>query len=175
MGLRISEPTVQKPRRAADPYQTLDEGERPDPVWEIRMLLCSVLLRAVAMRKEKRMPGKYIPYIDDVMTYMDTYYAEKITIEHLTDVFHVSRGKLTADFKAASLSTINDHLTAVRLDRAAHLLLEGRSVTETATLCGFSTAEYFINVFRTHNGTTPKQFSQLCGGNQLSLEWEYWD
>ena len=162
-------------RLAGTPCGADGSQERPDPLWEVRVMLCSLLLRTASLRRERRMPGRYIPYVEDVMNFMGEHYNEKLTIERLTEQFHVSRGKLTADFKAATTVTVNDYLTAVRLERAIHLLLDGRSVTETALLCGFATAEYFISVFRTHNGTTPKHFSQLCGGNQLSLEWEYWD
>lgn len=136
---------------------------------EAPLLLCAILMHAASLLRYQKMPGERIPYILSVTEYIDAHLTEKLTIESLTDRFHVSRGKLTADFKRATCSTVNDYVTERRLDLSVRMLLEEKSVTETALLCGFATPEYFISVFRAHNGTTPKHFGNLLGGFQLSM------
>jgi AraC family L-rhamnose operon regulatory protein RhaS len=51
-------------------------------------------------------------------------------------------------------------LNHCRLDQAAKLLREtaGGSVTDVAMRCGFSSSQYFANLFRKRFGCTPTQF-----------------
>jgi len=56
-------------------------------------------------------------------------------------------------------------LTQERMKRAADLLLSGsRSVSDVSHEIGFSSVSYFINTFKEHTGTTPKQYQLQHGG-----------
>jgi AraC-like DNA-binding protein len=45
------------------------------------------------------------------------------------------------------------------MKRACELLLTGnRSVSDVSHEIGFSSVSYFINTFKEHTGTTPKQY-----------------
>ena len=51
------------------------------------------------------------------------------------------------------------YINRERMQRAASLLAETKMVgKEVAWVCGFSTPSYFIQMFRTHYGTTPKNW-----------------
>ncbi len=52
------------------------------------------------------------------------------------------------------------HLTHLRTAKAADLLLRdpGKSVTDIAFECGFSSSQYFATCFRKHHGQSPAQF-----------------
>jgi len=51
------------------------------------------------------------------------------------------------------------YLAQVRVDRARRLLREtDRSVTDIALSCGFSSSQYFANVFRKHVGLAPSDY-----------------
>ena len=55
-----------------------------------------------------------------------------------------------------------------RMERAKKLLTLGKSISETASECGFSEYNYFCKVFRRHTGLSPggykKKLTQKDGG-----------
>ena len=106
-------------------------------------------------------------YINDVISYIELHYAEKITLEDLASVFYISRTKLSTDFKKTTGMTINSFHTLTRLKNAKLFLETGMSVTETAEKCGFATSGYFINTFVAHNKLTPFKYRQLMKKNNL--------
>jgi signal transduction histidine kinase/CheY-like chemotaxis protein/ligand-binding sensor domain-containing protein/AraC-like DNA-binding protein len=53
-----------------------------------------------------------------------------------------------------------EFMRTIRLERAAALLRQGVSVSETATRTGFANTKYFSTVFRKQFGTPPSQYQQ---------------
>ena len=100
-------------------------------------------------------------YINDVISYLETHFAEKLTLEDLASEFFISRTKLAGDFKKTTGMTVNSFHTLTKLKHAKYLLESGFSVTETAERCGFTSSAYFINTFVSHNKITPYKYRQL--------------
>ncbi|MBR6720017.1 MAG: helix-turn-helix transcriptional regulator [Clostridia bacterium] len=100
-------------------------------------------------------------YINDVISFIELHYAEKITLENLASEFFVSRTKLAGDFKKTTGMTVNSFHILTRLKNAKFMLESGLSVTETAERCGFTSSAYFINTFVAHNKITPYKYRQL--------------
>lgn len=73
-----------------------------------------------------------------------------ISADHLSRLFQRSRGQSLASW-----------ITRERIALAKELLLRpGHNISEVGWTCGFSSASYFIRTFRTHTGTTPKEWRQ---------------
>ncbi|WP_238548486.1 AraC family transcriptional regulator [Bifidobacterium biavatii] len=71
----------------------------------------------------------------------------------------VSRSQCCILFNRYVGRTPNEYLTERRVEEARRLLRETNgSVAEIARACGFSTASYFVNVFRKRVGVTPGAF-----------------
>ncbi|WP_236028201.1 helix-turn-helix transcriptional regulator [Bifidobacterium pongonis] len=63
--------------------------------------------------------------------------------------------------------TPNEYLTDYRIEQAMHMLSGTAStVAEVARACGFTSASYFIRVFRKRTGSTPQQWRRLRGGEE---------
>jgi AraC-like DNA-binding protein len=50
-------------------------------------------------------------------------------------------------------------MRVIRLERAAALLRNGRSVTEAAALTGFDNPKYFSTVFKKYFGVSPSRYN----------------
>ncbi|MCH9275514.1 AraC family transcriptional regulator [Bifidobacterium amazonense] len=73
----------------------------------------------------------------------------------------VSRSQCCILFRKYVGRTPNEYLTERRVEEARRLLRETNgSVAEIARACGFSTASYFVNVFRRRVGVTPGAFRE---------------
>lgn len=100
-------------------------------------------------------------YIGEVIKYISTHFAEDITIDMLADYFFVSRSKLISDFKKSIGVPIKKYTVFVRISNAQHFLNQGKSISETAALCGFYDNSHFISTFHILTGKTPKEYCKL--------------
>ena len=79
-------------------------------------------------------------------------------VEPMAHAIGMSRMHLNRKIKALTGMTPNELIRAVRLNRAAKLLLTGAGVSEAADRVGFDTAAYFSKVFKEHYHLTPSEF-----------------
>ncbi len=99
--------------------------------------------------------------VDRAITYMNSHFAEKITIEELAGVASLSARHFARVFKAITGSSPIDFLNIIRLQRARHMLVHNDiSITEVALLCGFKTSSYFSNCFVEKYKLTPSAYRQ---------------
>jgi len=99
------------------------------------------------------------------------HYARKnlstqLTVSDLADKACMSESSFYRYFRNEFGMTPLQFLTQERMKRACELLLTGdRSVSDVSHEIGFSSVSYFINTFKEHTGTTPKQYQlQHSGG-----------
>lgn len=100
-------------------------------------------------------------YISDLLDLGDP--SAKVT-DVITDndtkfVFIEKKDRFIALFNKELNTTPNTFLTKVRLEHAVTLLTVTRfSVEKISHRCGFTTANYFIRVFKKHYGITPAAY-----------------
>ncbi|MDR0324464.1 MAG: AraC family transcriptional regulator [Oscillospiraceae bacterium] len=104
----------------------------------------------------------------------DSYHAERIKryiLEHLSEPIRVesiaaSLGLSTvycgALFRRSQGMTIAHFVNRIRVQKAAAILEEGGSVSETAALCGFNDVYYFSRIFKKFMGVSPSRWSWCC-------------
>ena len=69
--------------------------------------------------------GAEANYLSDVTMYIGTHLTEKLTIGRLASVFHVGHTKLSSDFRTYLSMSVNEYITAERINRARMLLCAG--------------------------------------------------
>ena len=92
----------------------------------------------------------------------------KVVADHLSDTeFNIdrlcremamSRTLFYIKLKTFTGKSPQDFIRIIRLERAAVLLRNGRSVMDTATLTGFDNPKYFSTVFKKYFGLSPSKF-----------------
>lgn len=105
--------------------------------------------------------------IHNICRYIDTHIAEPMTLDSIAKAFFISRSKLARRFHEILGITVGEYITGLRMDRAKRELARGKSVQETAELCGYSTAGYFIKVFAREVGMTPAKYRASVRGQKL--------
>ena len=138
-------------------HANYDDNKRERLLLRFALLLLNITDDAV-----EKTP--YVPdtagYISDVIKYINAHYADDIKIDELADYFFVSRSKLISDFKRSMGVPIKKYTMFVRISNAQSFLNEGKSITETASLCGFYDNSHFISSFRQLTGSTPKEYKR---------------
>lgn len=82
----------------------------------------------------------------------------KVTLEAVADAVGLSPYHFLRVFRKATGLSPHVFRTQRRLDRAADLLREGRSIAEVALETGFADQSHFTRTFRRYIGATPGQF-----------------
>jgi signal transduction histidine kinase/DNA-binding response OmpR family regulator/streptogramin lyase len=86
-------------------------------------------------------------------------------VESLADLTHMSRSSLHRKLKAIIDTTPTDFIRLVRLQEAARLIQEGKyRIGEICYLVGINSSSYFIKLFQSQYGMTPKEFEKQSRG-----------
>jgi AraC-like DNA-binding protein len=103
--------------------------------------------------------------IETIMGYIDDSLQEDLSLDSLAARFYISKSHLCAVFKEAAGISVNGYIIHRRLFRSRELLLEDKSVSETAEAVGFNSVTHFIRTFSRQMGVSPGQYAR---GRRLS-------
>lgn len=107
--------------------------------------------------------GQY-ELIQNAVSYIKEHYAD-LTETEVAEACGVSAAYFSRVFKRTMKVPFSSYLASVRLREARRLLLlTDRSVTDIAQTVGFSTASYFISLFRKEQQMTPYQYRRANRG-----------
>ena len=97
--------------------------------------------------------------LKQMMVYINTHYAEKITVPMLAAAAFCSERECYRAFQSCLHTSPTDYIRTVRLQSACKLLLEtDRTVTDIAQSCGFGSSSYFGMQLHAETGCTPTQY-----------------
>lgn len=86
-------------------------------------------------------------------------------VEGLADAIHMSRSSLHRKLKTITDTTPTDFIRLVRLQESVRLIQEGKyRVSEICYLIGINSPSYFIKLFQSQYGMTPKEFEKQNNG-----------
>ena len=133
-------------------------------------LFLYLLVRTSAMRpyKDRRQRGvvKSYEHMKDVLNHFDRHYKEKIHIEELADLAHMSVSYFCKYFKQFTGSSPMDYLNMYRVDKAAKLLrMTDQRVIDVAYEVGFQNFSYFSKIFKRYKQMSPTEYR-----NSLEIE-----
>ncbi|MCQ2539827.1 MAG: AraC family transcriptional regulator [Acetatifactor sp.] len=100
------------------------------------------------------------PMVEQVSDYIDRHLAEKITVDDLAKVAHMSKYYFLRKFKDITGMTAHSFLINKRLIHACELLKNGEGVTETYQMCGFADYTSFLRNFRETYGVAPGKYKE---------------
>jgi YesN/AraC family two-component response regulator len=83
---------------------------------------------------------------------------QKINFDALAKLAYISKSKMFKLFKQELGITPNDYIIQLRVEKAKKLLRSNYSIKEIAYEIGFSDSNYFIKIFKSLVGVTPKHY-----------------
>ncbi|MEO3944997.1 AraC family transcriptional regulator [Gorillibacterium sp. CAU 1737] len=103
--------------------------------------------------------------LQPVFDYMETHYAETVTLEELAEVIGVSAKHLCVLFRRSIKLRPMEYLNLLRIRKSKEIMLQERTVTvkEVSRRVGFETPGYFSLLFKRSEGTTPDLFRKWNG------------
>ncbi len=109
--------------------------------------------------------GRMTKECAQIKEYLDTNYAEHITLDSLTQLTHMNKYYMAHSFtKYTGLSPIQ-YLNERRLETACRLLREtDYSISDISSSVGFSSQSYFTQIFRKKYDMAPLRYRQTNSG-----------
>jgi AraC family transcriptional regulator of adaptative response / methylphosphotriester-DNA alkyltransferase methyltransferase len=105
---------------------------------------------------------------EEATSIVETEFAAELSLDDIARRVASSRRQLQRAYAEIGNTTFREHLTAVRMDRAADMLgSRGLTVREVAHRVGYRQPAQFAKAFRRHHGSSPSTFRAQAprGGN----------
>lgn len=104
---------------------------------------------------DRREVGKIMP----LLTYLDTNYAEQITLQQAGAILNLNADYFCRLFKKATNTTFTDYLNFVRVCHTEKpLTFSDKTIAEISLDAGFSSVSYFNRVFKKYKLVTPSEY-----------------
>jgi transcriptional regulator GlxA family with amidase domain len=96
---------------------------------------------------------------EDAVAIVEAEFADDLSLDDIARRVASSRRQLQRAYAEIGRTTFREHLTAVRMERAADLLRSrGLTVREVANRVGYRQPAQFAKAFRRHHGLAPSDF-----------------
>ena len=96
---------------------------------------------------------------EDAVLIVEAEYATELSLDDIARRVASSRRQLQRAYAEIGDTTFREHLTGVRMRRAAELLAQrGLTVREVAFRVGYRQPAQFAKAFRRHHGASPSDF-----------------
>lgn len=140
--------------------QILNENREKSAYYkeQIMALVSLLLVRLCRFHQtcEHALPTKKSDIVMQTLQYINENFSRALSIDELAQQLHLSKYYLCHVFKSVTGQSITEHLNAVRLNNARHLILsEGCTVNEAAQRTGFQNLSYFTRAYKNWFGHLP--------------------
>ena len=116
------------------------------------------LIRKHVLAKNEEYDGE-VKRFDEVITYVDTHFMEKITLDELAFLFNTNRSAFCKEFKAHTGLTFVNYVALKKTEKIKELLAKSnKSVAEISAQLGFDSSAYFCRFFKKQTAQTPKEY-----------------
>jgi len=121
--------------------------------------LLTIHSREMTLNMEKRADYTIIEKITPAISYVQSNYGEKITIEKLSSLCYVSNTSLRKLFQEFAKMSPLEYIHSVRIKHASILLLTTKKqIMDVAYECGYPTISSFNRKFFEHYKISPKEY-----------------
>lgn len=139
--------------------QVADYLLKPIDYEELGQLIRRLQIRRLGRKIENRGEAGEDKLVYQIIGYLKGHISEEITLEILSQKFHVASSYISKKFKQETGMNYHDYLTRLRIDAAKELLLSSTcTVTEISEKVGFRDYRVFTKSFKGREGMTPKEF-----------------
>lgn len=108
-----------------------------------------------------RLPDK--EWAIQIEEYIHMHFHEPLTLEILADMCHGSPYHLQRTFKRITGLTPVEYIQKIRITKAmSELTTTDKSIAEIGVSVGLPNPSYFIALFKTKTGQTPKQYREIA-------------
>jgi two-component system response regulator YesN len=122
------------------------------------------LLRLSQLWVEHKRQDEHI--IFEIVKYLDSHYADDLTLQNIAERFFLSREYISRKFKQQFQENLSDYIERIRMAKAKLLLLNPQyRIAQIAELVGYKDEKYFSKVFKKLDGISPNEYRKQLKGS----------
>ncbi len=135
------------------------------------LILQGMLFRLFTTIMENRLPMERVVYhptpltapIVDAISYIETHYYDKLSLEHVADSVHLSTAYFSRLFASQLGMPYSKYVNNVRIRHAKILLAQtDKSIMDVALETGFCNGDYLSTQFKKATGLSPSKFRKAA-------------
>lgn len=112
----------------------------------------------------KTSTNHYSLHTNRIIQYINTHYAEKITLEALSEYMHLSPVYISSLLKKETHVSLSDHINLIRINKSKQMLIFGtRSISDISYEVGYNHQTHYNKLFRKYEGMTPREYRNTFG------------
>ena len=128
-------------------------------LYQLLVFLLRSHVQLVLTSKEYDIRMKNLKKFNSILEYIENNYNNKITIDQLCLMAHISRFYFCRVFKSITGKSLGEYLNQIRISKAEVLLKNGdANISEAAMACGFNDINYFSRVFKKYKNHSPSSY-----------------
>ena len=150
-----------------DPLYRIADGDSSIRDMQINEQLSKLLtwLMEMAFRGTKDSDGHGKRDLSELREYLEAHFAEKITLDDLSERFFINKFYLTKIFREQFGISVNHYVMQLRITKAKQMLRFTDEKAETiGEMCGFGPLTYFSRAFRKSEGLSPTEYRKKWRG-----------
>lgn len=136
-----------------------ENGFGDDIIKNITALKILVLINSAFSKHSDSEKSSATDAIKNAIDYINRNFSQHLSLETIAENSYVSVNQLCRLFNKYCGTTVSKYIASRRITEAKKLLASGKSVTDTAIMCGFEDYANFIRVFKKHVGVTPGKYN----------------
>lgn len=114
-----------------------------------------------------RRRSRLAPCVQDALNYLETHFAEPLSVDDLAQKLFISKYHLMREFKQATGQTVHAYLTDCRMQAAARMIRAGMPIQEIAGEVGYPDYSLFYKNFTRFAGISPREYQQQAAASGL--------
>ncbi len=128
------------------------------PLFDTRERIIGTVAAYTNVASTESIPNWY-GRIKDVVAYIDTHYAENLSVTQLAQIAHISETRFRRLFTSVMDISPSRYLVTIRLNAARKLLTTtDMLIADIAAIVGFWDQSHFVKAFKRERGETPRTY-----------------
>lgn len=139
-------------------FQTVyREAKREEPEEQALEYAIKLLLLFLVREEKEAEIGRQM--LDIVLEYIKNHYTERITLDELAELEHISKSYLSRRFKKRTGISVISYINKMRIEQSKQFLMASAlDINEISYQVGFESPKYFHRVFKELVGESPASF-----------------
>lgn len=160
-------PSVSWHKKMIDDMRTIYKLYQESPSdleLQIHMLLLNIWHKVYqhfsTQPDNEQKPKQHLQRLRDILSFIEEHYNQELSLEDVAKKANICKSECCRFFKRQMGMTIFDYILYLRIQNSLPLLKEKDSITEVASLVGFSSPSYYSQIFKRYMKCTPMEYKK---------------